>query len=138
MREIRIGIVGVGNCASALVQGIEYYAGKKESEIASGLMHHEICGYRAEHIKVVAAFDIDKRKVGRPLREAIFANPNCTKKICPVNRGNEVEVSMGNPLDGISDHMKDYPEERRFVAADRQPDDVVGILRERAVEVLVM
>ena len=75
MREIRIGIVGVGNCASALVQGIEYYGGKKESEIASGLMHHEICGYRAEHIKVVAAFDIDRRKVGRPLREAIFRRP---------------------------------------------------------------
>ncbi len=137
MHEIRIGIVGVGNCASALVQGIEYYAGKKENEIASGLMHHDICGYTAEDIKVVAAFDIDKRKVGRPLREAIFANPNCTKTIGQVFRGNDVAVSMGNPLDGISDHLKDYPEERRFVAADNPPSDVAHILRERDVEVLV-
>jgi myo-inositol-1-phosphate synthase len=100
-------------------------------------MHHDICGYAPEHIKVVAAFDVDKRKVGRPLREAIFADPNCTKKIGPAICGNDVAVSMGNPLDGISDHLKDYPEERRFVPADRTPEDVVRILRERAVEVLV-
>ncbi len=137
MREIRIGIMGVGNCASSLVQGIEYYGGKKENEIASGLMHHEICGYRAEHIKVVAAFDIDRRKVGRPLREAVFAAPNCTKRISPVLQGNDVEVSMGIPLDGVSDHMKDYPEERRFVVADGPSANVVEVLGERGVEVLV-
>jgi myo-inositol-1-phosphate synthase len=119
------------------VQGIEYYAGKKKSEIASGLMHHDICGYTAEHIKVVAAFDIDSRKVGRPLGEAIFANPNCTKNIGPVNGRGDVIVSMGNPLDGISLHMKEYPEERRFVAAHEPPSDVVDILREREVEILV-
>lgn len=137
MREIRVGIVGVGNCASALVQGIEYYAGKKKSEIASGLMHHDICGYTAEDLRVVAAFDVDSRKVGRPLREAIFAEPNCTKSIGPVRRGEDVIVSMGNPLDGISDHMKDYPKERRFVVSDSPPADVVSVLREREVEVLV-
>ena len=76
MREIRIGIVGVGNCASALVQGIEYYAGKKGKRNCLRFdALHEICGYTAEHIKVVAAFDIDKKKGGRPLREAIFSPP---------------------------------------------------------------
>lgn len=137
MREIRVAIVGVGNCASALVQGIDYYSGKKDNEIASGLMHHDICGYTADHIKVVAAFDIDKRKVGKPLSEAIFAPPNCTKTISSAIHDGRVAVSMGHPLDGISDHMKDYPEERRFVLADVKPEDVVRILREREVEVLV-
>ncbi len=137
MREIRIGIVGVGNCASALVQGIEYYGEKKEQEIASGLMHYDICGYTAQHIKVVAAFDIDKRKVGRPLQEAIFSPPNCTKRIARTLRDAGVTVAMGNPLDGISDHMRDYPENRRFVLADAEPEDVTGILRERKIDILV-
>jgi myo-inositol-1-phosphate synthase len=124
MREIRVGIVGVGNCASALVQGIEYYSGKKEDQVAAGLMHYELCGYTAQHINVVAAFDIDKRKVGKPLREAIFSAPNCTKRIGGELNNGDVMVSMGNPLDGISDHLKDYPEERRFVLADNSPADV--------------
>ena len=76
MGEIRIGIVGVGNCASSLIQGISYYSKKKDEVI--GLMHYEICGYTPKNIKVVAAFDVDRRKVGRPVEEAIFANPNCT------------------------------------------------------------
>jgi myo-inositol-1-phosphate synthase len=137
MREIRVAIVGVGNCASALVQGIDYYSGKKADQAASGLMHHDIGGYTAEHINVVAAFDIDSRKVGRPLREAVFAAPNCTKRIVTALVSGDVKVSMGNPLDGISDHLKDYPEDRRFVLADRTPDDVKGILRERGVEILI-
>jgi myo-inositol-1-phosphate synthase len=137
MREIRVGIVGVGNCASALVQGLEYYSGKKEDQVASGLMHYELCGYTAQHINVVAAFDVDKRKVGKPLREAIFSAPNCTKRIGGELNNGDVRVSMGNPLDGISDHLKDYPEERRFVLADNRPDDVKRILREQGVEVLI-
>jgi myo-inositol-1-phosphate synthase len=137
MHEIRIGIVGVGNCASSLVQGIEYYGGKNRGEIASGLMHHDICGYKAEDIKVVAAFDIDKRKVGRPLSDAVFADPNCTKTIGPVTRASDVIVSMGNPLDGIYEHMSDFPENRRFAPAAATPEDVAKILREREVEVLV-
>ncbi len=137
MREIRVAIVGVGNCASALAQGIDYYAGKKENGAASGLMHHEICGYTAGDIKIVAAFDIDRRKVGRPFSEAIFAPPNCTKRIMSVLSDGGFTVSMGNPLDGISPHMADYPEARRFVLADRRPDDVVGILKERGVEILL-
>jgi myo-inositol-1-phosphate synthase len=136
MREIRVAIVGIGNCASSLVQGLTYYAEKKDGPV-TGLMHHEICGYTAEHVNVVAAFDIDKRKVGKPLKEAVFAPPNCTKKISSEIRNGDVIVSMGNPLDGVSPHMVDYPEERRFVVADDTPSDVAGILRDRKVDILI-
>jgi len=77
MQNIRIGIVGVGNCASSLVQGINYYR-HKDSENAIGLMHWDIGGYKPCDIEVVSAFDIDKRKVGKDTAEAIFAEPNCT------------------------------------------------------------
>jgi myo-inositol-1-phosphate synthase len=136
MREIRVGIVGVGNCASSLVQGLTYYSGKENGEI-TGLMHYDLCGYTAEHIKVVAAFDIDRRKVGRPLREAVFAAPNCTKRISEDVRDGDVIVSMGNPLDGVSEHMSDYPEERRFAPADAVVSDVAGILKEQGVDILI-
>ena len=136
MREIRVAIVGIGNCASSLVQGLTYYTEKKDEPV-TGLMHHDICGYTAEHINVVAAFDIDKRKVGKPLKEAVFALPNCTKRISSEIRNGDAAVSMGNPLDGVSPHMADYPEERRFVVADDPPSDVVGILRDRKVDILV-
>ena len=137
MREIRIGIVGVGNCASSLIQGIEYYGAKEEHQVETGLMHYDLCGYTARHINVVAAFDIDKRKVGRPLKEAIFSPPNCTKRIANELTNGEAIVSMGNPLDGISEHLQEYPEERRFVLADNRPEDVTRILKERGVEILV-
>jgi myo-inositol-1-phosphate synthase len=136
MREIRVAIVGVGNCASSLTQGIEYYA-RGNSQDLIGLMHYEICGYTPEHIRFVAAFDIDRRKVGKPLSEAIFAPPNCTKVISPAVQGKDVIVSMGNPLDGISSHMAHYPESRTFVVSDNKPDDVVAILKERRVDVLL-
>jgi myo-inositol-1-phosphate synthase len=101
------------------------------------LMHHEICGYTAEHIKIAAAFDIDERKVGKPLGEAIFSLPNCTKRIGTAAPVGGVKVSMGNPLDGVSEHMVDYPEERRFVLSDSPPDDVTRVLREREIDILV-
>ena len=82
MEKIRIAIVGLGNCASSLLQGIEYYRHKQPAE-AIGLMHWTIGGYRPADIEVVAAFDIDKRKVGRDVNEAIFARPNCTMVLCP-------------------------------------------------------
>jgi myo-inositol-1-phosphate synthase len=137
MRDIRIAIVGTGNCASSLAQGIDYYSGKRETDTASGLMHYEIGGYTAESIKIVAAFDIDRRKVGKPFREAIFAPPNCTKQITSALRDGDMTVSMGRVLDGVSPHMADYPEERRFVPADRAPDDVAAILKDRKVDILV-
>ena len=78
MNKIRIAIVGVGNCASSLVQGIHYYA-DKNADSAIGLMHWQIGGYAPNDVEVVAAFDVDARKVGRDVAEAIFAAPNCTQ-----------------------------------------------------------
>ncbi|MCX8022044.1 MAG: inositol-3-phosphate synthase [Syntrophorhabdaceae bacterium] len=135
MHEIRIGIVGIGNCASSLIQGISYYS--KKSEDVIGLMHYDIGGYKPGDINVVAAFDIDRRKVGKPLKEAIFAKPNCTKTIDPDIDDKGLIVSMGHVLDGVSPHMKDYPEDRRFIVAEEEPEDVVKILKERGVEILV-
>jgi myo-inositol-1-phosphate synthase len=135
MGKIRIGIVGVGNCASALIQGLSYYSKKRDELI--GLMHFEICGYKPEDIEVVAAFDIDKRKVGKNLRDAIFALPNCTKLIDRDITQPDITVSMGHVLDGISPHMKDYPEERIFLVSDEKPVDVVSILKEKNVEILM-
>src|ERR1700722_11792841 len=79
MAEIRIAVVGVGNCASSLVQGIAHYTNGDDT---TGLLHPELGGYRIQYLRVVAAFDIDKRKVGRSLEEAIFAAPNNTKIFC--------------------------------------------------------
>ena len=135
MGAIRIGIVGVGNCASALVQGLSYYSKKRDELI--GLMHYSICDYRPEDIQVVAAFDIDKRKVGKPLKEAIFALPNCTKVIDrDISQGDAV-VSMGHTLDGVASHMKEYPKERTFLVSDEKPVDVVHLLKERNVDILL-
>ncbi len=136
MDKIRIAIAGVGNCASSLVQGIEYYR-HYEGEIPEGLMHWEMGGYRPGDIEVVAAFDIDKRKVGRPLHEAIFAPPNCTKVFFPDVPPSEVIVQMAPVFDGFSEHMRDYPEERTFVVADEEPCDVVKVLRDSRAEILL-
>ncbi|MDY6971841.1 MAG: hypothetical protein SV775_05885, partial [Thermodesulfobacteriota bacterium] len=78
MNKIKIAVVGIGNCASSLIQGIEYYHRRKKDEAAVGLMHYDLGGYKPQDISVVAAFDIDERKVGMDLAEAIFALPNCT------------------------------------------------------------
>ena len=101
---IKIAIVGVGNCASSLVQGIEYYQ-HQDSAQAAGLIHPEIGGYRLEDVEVVAAFDVDHRKVGRPLHEAVFARPNCTTVFQRELPETSVIVQMGPVLDGIADHM---------------------------------
>ena len=136
MGRIKIAVLGVGNCASSLVQGIEFYKNSPEKKVI-GLMHYDIGGYKAEDIEVVAAFDIDKRKVGKPLNEAIFARPNCTKIFCPDIPENGVIVKMGNVLDGVASHMKNYSEERAFVIADEAPSDVVAELKNSGAEVLV-
>ncbi len=135
MPEIRVAIVGVGNCASSLVQGLQYYTRKKGDVI--GLMHREICGYEPKDIRVVAAFDVDARKVGKPLEEAIFAPPNCTKVIERDLVPSGVTVAMGHVLDGVSHHMRNYPPERTFVIAEEKPADVAGVLREAGAEIVL-
>jgi myo-inositol-1-phosphate synthase len=136
MKQIRLAVVGVGNCASALLQGIEYYQNHDSLDTA-GLLHREIGGYRLEHIQVAAAFDVDRRKVGRPLEEAVFAPPNCTKVFQPELPPYGISVTMGPVLDGVADHMRDYPEQATFRVADAEPVDVVEVLRDSAADVLV-
>ena len=139
MSNIKIAIVGVGNCASSLIQGIHYYQ-EKAPQDAIGLMHWEIGGYRPGDIEVVAAFDTDKRKVGVDVHEAIFCPPNCTTVFCSDIPASGVMVQMGKILDGFSDHMKNYDEKRTFVLADEpEPSeaDIIKMLKESGAEVLV-
>ncbi|GAI90091.1 unnamed protein product, partial [marine sediment metagenome] len=134
MNKIRIAIAGVGNCASSLIQGIEYYKDKSE---AIGLMHLEINGYRPGDIEVVAAFDIDVRKVGQDLSKAIFAAPNNTTVFYPDVPHQGVEVKMGTVLDGLAQHMKEYSEEEAFRLAENDPCQVADELRKSGAEILV-
>ncbi len=139
MNTIKIGVVGLGNCASSLVQGLHYYQDKDPQE-AIGLMHWDLSGFRPFDIDVVAAFDIDARKVGKDVSEAIFAPPNCTTVFCPHVPSTGVTVRMGRILDGYSAHMESYDEAQTFVLAQRpepSADQVVRILRETSVEVLL-
>ncbi len=140
MPEIRVAVAGVGNCASALVQGVEYYrnAGRPaDGGFIPGLMNLDIGGYRPGDIEIVAAFDIDRRKVGRPLREAIFAPPNCTVTFVPDMPGGGPVVRMAPVLDGVAAHMREYPEDRTFLPSDGAPCDVEAALRDSGAEILV-
>ncbi len=139
MKSIKIAIVGIGNCTSSLIQGIHYYRDKNPANTI-GLMHWEIGGYRPSDIEVVAAFDIDQRKVGRDVHEAIFSKPNCTTVFCSDIPASGVRVQMGKILDGIADHMGDYDDDTTFIAADApQPDEaeVVALINESGAQVLV-
>jgi myo-inositol-1-phosphate synthase len=136
---IRIAIVGVGNCASSLVQGLSYYADKRPED-AVGLMHWQIGGYRPQDIEVACAFDIDLRKVGKDVSEAIFEKPNCTAHFGGQIPKTGVLVRMGPILDGVSEHMQDFPDDRRFLPSDQlQPsrEDVIAALRDSKTDVLV-
>jgi myo-inositol-1-phosphate synthase len=139
MRKIEVAVVGIGNCASSLIQGIHYYQGKSEDD-AIGLMHWKIGGYIPEDIEVVAAFDIDERKIGLDVNEAIFSEPNCTTIFCSDIPKAGVKVRMGKILDGFSEHMKDYADQYTFVIADEpEPtkEEIVKILKDSGTEVLM-
>jgi len=139
MAKIRLAIVGVGNCASSLLQGLEYYrhAPAPERRAPIGLMHHDLGGYQPEDIEVACAFDIDARKVGRPLEEASFARPNNTLTIWRDLPKYGVRVEMGEVLDGVADHMANYPPERSFVVAREAPVDIERRLRDSGAEVML-
>jgi myo-inositol-1-phosphate synthase len=139
MGSIEIAVVGIGNCASSLIQGIEYYRREGDEEHI-GLMHYDLGGYKPYDIRIVAAYDIDKRKVGKDLADAIFAPPNCTKIFCNDIQSNGVIVQMGRILDGISEHMNDYDEKHSFVpSGEPEPskEKVVRLLKESGAEILV-
>jgi len=139
MSNIKIGIIGVGNCASSLIQGIYHYR-EKDSEEAIGVMHWDIGGYKPYDVKVVAAFEIDRRKVGKDVAEAIFEKPNCTTVFCNDIPKTGVVVQMGRILDGFSDHMHNYDDNHTFALADEpEPDqhEVIRVLMESGTEILL-
>jgi myo-inositol-1-phosphate synthase len=137
-KQIKIAIAGIGNCCSSLIQGLSYYKHvTNDDELVPGLMHNIVGSYRISDIKVVAAFDIDKRKIGEDLSRAIFALPNCTKIFYPKIPNLGVKVKMGPVLDGVASHMKDYPEEKTFVVAKEKPVDVAKELKKSGAEIFI-
>ena len=139
MNKIKIAIAGIGNCASSLIQGIHYYQ-RKSSDESIGLMHWDIGGYMPGDIEVVAAFDIDKRKIGLDVSEAIFSKPNCTTVFfSDISKAN-VKVKMGRVLDGFSEHMKNYADKYTFVLADEpesSKEEIVKALQDSGAEILM-
>jgi len=129
--EVRVAIVGVGNCASSLVQGVEYYQNADETSTVPGLMHVTFGQYHVRDVKFVAAFDVDAKKVGFDLSEAIFASENNTIKIADVPPTN-LTVQRGPTLDGIGKYYADTIE-----LSDTDPVDVVKVLRDAKADVLV-
>src|SRR3982751_75265 len=131
MGKIRVAIVGVGNCASSLVQGVHFYGGNAGDGFVPGLMHHDLAGYLPRDIEFSAAFDVHTQKVGRDLGEAILQAPNNTIRFAEVPTLG-VPVHRGMTLDGVGKYLKDViPVSRRPVA------DVARILRETRTDVVV-
>lgn len=104
MPKIKVAIIGVGNCASSLVQGVEFYKNAKEGDQVPGIMHVNLGGYHINDVEFVAAIDIDKNKVGKDLADAIFAKPNCTYKFCEVPKTG-VRVARGMTHDGLGYYL---------------------------------
>jgi myo-inositol-1-phosphate synthase len=134
--KIKVAIVGVGNCASSLVQGVEYYRNRQVATL-DGVMHPSIGGYGCADVEFVAAFDVDRRKIGRPLEEAIFAKPNCTRVFQSALPVSNVIVQAGPVLDGIAAHMADYPDAEAFRSAELEPTDIAAALKKSGAEVLL-
>jgi myo-inositol-1-phosphate synthase len=128
---IRVGIVGVGNCAASLLQGVHYYRDADPAQKVPGLMHVQFGPYHVRDIEFVAAFDVDAKKVGRDLSEAISASENNTIKICDVPPSG-ITVQRGHTLDGLGKYYRETIEE-----SDEEPVDVVAALRKAEVDVLI-
>jgi myo-inositol-1-phosphate synthase len=128
MSKIKVAIAGLGNCASSLVQGIEHY---KKTGDGSGFISHKIGDYSPNDIEFVAVFDISDNKVGKDISEAIFESPNCTYKICDVERKN-VQVKMGPILDGVTELTRE-----KFNPSKKEPVNVVEELKKSGADVLV-
>ena len=130
-RPIRVAIVGVGNCASSLVQGVHYYRDAKAGEPIPGIMHVDLGGYHIRDIEFVAAFDIDKNKVGKDLADAIYTTPNNTYRFADVPKTG-IRVSRGMTHDGLGKYLS-----RIIEKAPGATDDVVGILKATRADVVV-
>jgi myo-inositol-1-phosphate synthase len=131
MGSVRVAIVGVGNCASSLVQGVEYYKDADPAAKVPGLMHVQFGPYHVNDVEFVAAFDVDAKKVGQDLAHAIVASENNTIKICDVPPTG-ITVQRGHTLDGLGKYYREM-----ITESDDQPVDVVAALREAQVDVLV-
>jgi myo-inositol-1-phosphate synthase len=134
MRKIRVAIAGIGNCASALIQGVEYYKNASEDTFIPGLMHVVFGGYHIRDIKFVAAFEVTKQKIGKDLSEAIFTKPNCCAKFADVPKL-DVTVMPGPILDGVAPHMREpfqVYDEKEVKSAD-----VAEVLKESKADMLV-
>ena len=139
MEKIKVAIIGIGNCCSSLIQGIHYYKDAVPDDTI-GLMHWEIGGRTPSDIEVVVAFDIDKRKVGTDVHKAIFEKPNCTTVFCSDIPESGVIVQMGKLLDGYSDHMENYDDDRTFLISDQaepSKEDIVNSLKATKSEMLI-
>jgi myo-inositol-1-phosphate synthase len=131
MGSVRVAIVGVGNCAASLVQGVEYYKDADPAARVPGLMHVQLGDYHVRDIEFVAAFDVDGKKVGRDLSEAIGASENNTIKICDVPP-TDIVVQRGHTLDGLGKYYRETIEE-----SDEQPVDVVQALKDARADVVI-
>ncbi len=129
--KIRVGIIGVGNCASSLVQGVEFYRNASEDDLVPGLMHVDLGGYHVRDIEFSAAFDINSTKVGRDLGEAIFAEPNNTIKFSDVPKLG-VKVHRGMTHDGLGKYLK-----KVIKKSPASTDDIIGILKKTKTDVVV-
>ncbi len=130
-KKVRVAIIGVGNCASSLVQGVEFYRKTPDHEKVPGLMHVNLGGYHINDIVFSAAFDINITKVGKDLSKAIFADPNCTVKLCDVPEIG-VTVNRGMTHDGLGKYLKEV-----IKKAPGSTSDIVGILKETKTDVVV-
>jgi myo-inositol-1-phosphate synthase len=131
MEPINVAIIGVGNCASSLVQGVHYYKDAKENEFIPGLMHVNLGGYHISDINFVAAFDIDRNKVGEDLAEAIYAKPNNTIKFCDVPKTG-VRVERGMTHDGLGKYLSQV-----ITKAPGPTANIVDILKKTETDVVV-
>ena len=131
MSKVRVGIVGVGNCSSSLVQGVEYYAKARVDELVPGLMHVDLGPYHVSDIEFSCAFDVDANKVGQDLSGAIWVEPNNTVKFSDVPTSG-VEVLRGHTLDGLGHYYRDA-----ITESSAPPVDVAEVLRETGTDVLV-
>ena len=130
-QKIRVAIIGAGNCASSLVQGLYYYKNAKDDDFVPGLMHVNLGGYHISDIEIVAAFDVVEGKVGKDLSEALFAYPNNTYKFCDIPHMN-VPVHRGMTHDGLGKYLSQI-----LKKAPGPTDDIVGILKETQADMLI-
>lgn len=135
MQKIKVAIVGVGNCFSSLYQGLEYYKDSKDKRIP-GVMFADIGGYYPSDIEVVAAFDVDSRKVDRPVGKAIFQPPNCARRFVEKLPDGPI-VQTGQILDGVSEYMLNQPESEGFRITSKKSVDVVAVLKDSQADILI-